>query len=147
MRERFPEVDVQQAPAELLPYPDDAFDVALAQLVVLFMSDPGAGVAEMVRVTRPDGVVAACVWDHAGGQGPLSLFWRAARELDPNVEDESTLAGTGEGAADGVVHCGRAARCRGGHALRRSRALELRRVVGAVHAGRRTGGRPRRQPL
>ena len=97
MRDRFPEVDVQQAPAELLPYPDDAFDVALAQLVVLFMSDPGAGLAEMARVTRPGGVVAACVWDHAGGQGPLSLFWKAARDLDPSVEDESTLAGTGEG--------------------------------------------------
>ena len=63
MRDRFPEVDVQQAPAELLPYPDDAFDVALAQLVVLFMSDPGAGLAEMARVTRSGGVVAACVWE------------------------------------------------------------------------------------
>jgi SAM-dependent methyltransferase len=97
MRDRFPEVDVQQAPAELLPYPDDAFDVTLAQLVVLFMSDPVAGLAEMTRVTRPDGVVAACVWDHAGGQGPLSQFWKAARDLDPNVEDESALVGTGEG--------------------------------------------------
>ncbi len=97
MHGRYPEVDVQQAPAELLPYPDDSFDVALAQLVVLFMSDPLAGLAEMVRVTLPDGVVAACVWDHAGGQGPLSLFWKAARDLDPNVEDESALAGTGEG--------------------------------------------------
>ena len=97
MRDRFPQVDVQQAPAEVLPYPDDTFDVALAQLVVLFMSDPVAGVAEMARVTRPGGVAAACVWDHAGGQGPLSLFWQAARDLDPNVEDESALAGTGEG--------------------------------------------------
>jgi hypothetical protein len=51
----------------------------------------------MVRVTRPDGVVAACVWDHAGGQGPLSPFWNVARELDPRVEDESALAGTREG--------------------------------------------------
>jgi hypothetical protein len=41
--------------------------------------------------------VAACVWDHAGGQGPLSLFWQAARELDPDVEDESERAGTREG--------------------------------------------------
>ena len=51
----------------------------------------------MARVTRKDGVVAACVWDHAGGQGPLSLFWRAARELRPDVEGESQLAGTREG--------------------------------------------------
>ena len=98
MRDRYPEVDVQQAPAELLPFPDDSFDAALAQLVVLFMSDPAAGLAEMARVTRPDGVVAACVWDHAaGGQGPLSVFWKAARDIDPNVDDESTLAGAGQG--------------------------------------------------
>ncbi len=43
------------------------------------------------------GVVAACVWDHAGGQGPLSLFWEAAHEIDPDVEDESQLAGAREG--------------------------------------------------
>ncbi len=97
VRDRYPEVDVQLSGAERLPFPNDSFDAALAQLVVLFMSDPAAGVAEMARVTRPDGVVAACVWDHAGGQGPLSKFWRAARDLDPAVEDESTFAGTGEG--------------------------------------------------
>jgi hypothetical protein len=41
--------------------------------------------------------VAACVWDHAGGRGPLSLFWDAARELDRGIEDESHLAGAREG--------------------------------------------------
>jgi hypothetical protein len=51
----------------------------------------------MARVTRTNGVVAACVWDHAGGQGPLGVFWKAARELDPEVQDESRLAGAGEG--------------------------------------------------
>ena len=96
-RARNPGVDVRSASAEQLPFPDDAFDAALAQLVVHFMSDPVAGLAEMGRVTRRDGIVAACVWDHAGGQGPLSLFWRAARELDPEVEDESQLAGAREG--------------------------------------------------
>jgi SAM-dependent methyltransferase len=96
-RARNPEVDVQQASAERLPYPDQAFDAALAQLVVHFMSDPVVGLAEMRRVTRPNGVVAACVWDHAGGQGPLSPLWEAAHELDPEVKDESQLAGSREG--------------------------------------------------
>jgi ubiquinone/menaquinone biosynthesis C-methylase UbiE len=90
-------VDVRQAPAEALPFPDGAFDATLAQLVVHFMSDPGSGLAEMTRVTRPDGIVAACVWDHAGEQGPLSLFWQVARELDPAVHDESGLAGARQG--------------------------------------------------
>ena len=96
-RARHPGVDVRHAPAEHLPFPARTFDAALAQLVVHFMSDPVAGLAEMARVTRPGGVVAACVWDHAGGQGPLGLFWDVARELDPGVHDESQLAGAREG--------------------------------------------------
>ena len=51
----------------------------------------------MARVTREGGVVAACVWDHAGGKGPLSLFWGAVRQLDPDVEGESRRAGAREG--------------------------------------------------
>jgi hypothetical protein len=51
----------------------------------------------MARVTRANGVVAACVWDNAGGGSPLGMFWKAARELDPDVEDESGLAGSREG--------------------------------------------------
>jgi SAM-dependent methyltransferase len=96
-RARTPGVNVLQASAEQLPFLDHAFDAALAQLVVHFMSDPIAGLAEMARVTRSDGVVAACVWDHGGGQGPLSQFWQAAREIDPEVDDESQLAGAREG--------------------------------------------------
>lgn len=96
-RARNPGVSVEQASAEQLPFPNHAFDAVLAQLVVHFMSDPVAGLAEMARVTLEDGIVAACVWDHGGGQGPLSLFWQAARELDPEVDDESQLAGAREG--------------------------------------------------
>jgi SAM-dependent methyltransferase len=96
-RERHPGVSVRLAAAERLPFEDQAFDVALAQLVVHFMAHPVVGLHEMARVTRKRGVVAACVWDHAGGQGPLSLFWEAARELDADVEDESQLAGAREG--------------------------------------------------
>lgn len=97
VRERHPEVTVRRASAEELPFPNEAFDAALAQLVVHFMEDPVAGLSEMARVTRQGSVVAACVWDHGGGHGPLSLFWEAARELDPEVEDESRLAGAREG--------------------------------------------------
>ena len=95
--ERLPGVDVRHAAAERLPFPDDAFDAALAQLVVHFMTDPVQGLREMGRVTRPGGVVAACVWDHAGGRGPLTAFWSAVRELDPGADDESNLAGVREG--------------------------------------------------
>ncbi len=97
VHDRYPGVEVQRAGAERLPFPDDAFDAVLAQLVVHFMSDPVAGLAEMSRVTRPGGVVAACVWDHAGEHGPLSVFWNAAKALDPDFVDESALAGAREG--------------------------------------------------
>jgi SAM-dependent methyltransferase len=96
-RARHVGVDVRRASGEQLPFADAEFDAALAQLVVHFMEDPFAGLREMARVTREHGVVAACVWDHAGGGGPLATFWQAARELDPDVEDESRLAGAREG--------------------------------------------------
>jgi SAM-dependent methyltransferase len=94
---RFPEVDVRRGVAEQLPFADDTFDAALAQLVVHFMDDPVAGLREMRRVTRPGGVVAACVWDHAGDGGPLSLFWRVVHESDPAAPGEAGLAGAREG--------------------------------------------------
>jgi SAM-dependent methyltransferase len=96
-RERHPEVDVQLAAAESLPFADATFDASLAQLVVHFMSDPAAGIAEMSRVTREGGCVAACVWDHGGGRGPLSLFWDAVAELDPDAPNESRGAGARDG--------------------------------------------------
>jgi SAM-dependent methyltransferase len=96
-RERHPGVDVRRAAAEELPYDAGTFDAALAQLVVHFMADPVAGLGEMGRVTRPGGAVAACVWDHAGGHGPLSVFWDAARALGDDVMDESGLAGARAG--------------------------------------------------
>ena len=96
-RERHPGVVVERAAAERLPFPDRGFDASLAQLVVHFMADPVAGLREMARVTRPGGVVAACVWDHAGGQGPLGPYWDAVHELDPAAADESGLAGAREG--------------------------------------------------
>jgi SAM-dependent methyltransferase len=95
--ERHPGVSVQRASAEQLPFPGQTFDAALAQLVIHLMADPGVGLGEMSRVTRHGGVVAACVWDHAGGQGPLSSFWEAARGLDPGVQDESQLDGVRAG--------------------------------------------------
>ncbi len=95
--ERHPGVSVQRAAAEQLPFEDQVFDAAIAQLVVHFMRDPVMGLREMRRVVRLKGVVAACVWDHAGSRGPLSLFWAAAHRIEPTIEDESQLAGTREG--------------------------------------------------
>ncbi len=90
-------VEVVESDADRMPFPDDAFDLALAQLVVHFLPDPTAGLAEMVRVTAPGGTVGASVWDFAGGRSPVSLLWRAAGDLDPSVTDESGLPGAQQG--------------------------------------------------
>ena len=66
LRRRFPDVDVRHSGAESLPWPDESFDVALAQLVVAFMGDAHAGVREMRRVVRSGGTVAVCMWDREG---------------------------------------------------------------------------------
>lgn len=88
--QRVPGADLKQASAESLPWPDTSFDAALAQLVVHFMDDPAAGAAEMRRVTRPEGVVAACTWDFDGGMPLLGLFWQSVRAFDPGADPETS---------------------------------------------------------
>ncbi len=97
VRERHPRVDVHEASAGNLPFPDSCFDAAPAQLVLHFLPDPVAGLTEMQRVTRTGGAVMASVWDFAGARSPVSIFWGAACELDPGVRDESLLPGARQG--------------------------------------------------
>jgi SAM-dependent methyltransferase len=80
-------VRIEVAAAEALPFRDGAFDAALSQLVVNFMTDAPAGVGEMRRVTRPGGTVASAVWDYADGMTLLRRFWDAAMALDPSAAD------------------------------------------------------------
>jgi SAM-dependent methyltransferase len=84
LRERFPGVDVREAPAEALPFSDGEFDVALAQLVVAFLSDAPAAVAEMARVARR---IAVCMW----GVAEVDMFAaidRTAAALDASRATE-----------------------------------------------------------
>ncbi|HKN63074.1 MAG TPA: class I SAM-dependent methyltransferase, partial [Gaiellaceae bacterium] len=75
LRERFPDIEVQEAPAEALPFDAGSFDVALAQLVIAFVSDGPAAVAEMARVARR---VAVCMW----GVAEVDMF----RAIDATAE-------------------------------------------------------------
>jgi SAM-dependent methyltransferase len=100
-RSRLPGVEVVVASAEALPFADNEFDGALSQLVVNFMSDAEAGIREMARVTRPGGVVAACVWDYGGEMTLMRAFWAAAREVDPvrgaEADEGAVMRWSGEG--------------------------------------------------
>lgn len=97
--ERNPGIDARHGGAEELPWADASFDAALACLVIGFMSDPDHGVREMARVTRPGGVVAACMWDvPSDGMAMLATFWRAVRAaVDADAVGERSMPGTTEG--------------------------------------------------
>lgn len=72
--------------AQRLPFADAAFDRTLSLLAINFIPDRARAAAEMRRVTRPGGVVAAAVWDYDDGMEMLRVFWDEAVALDPAVE-------------------------------------------------------------
>jgi SAM-dependent methyltransferase len=67
--------------AMALPYPDDAFDVAVMPLVIFFVPDPARGVAEMARVVGPGGMVTAYGWDMHGGGFPYHALQAEIRAM------------------------------------------------------------------
>lgn len=68
--------------AQALPAPAAIFDVVVSGLVLNFVPRPEPAVAEMARVTRPGGTVAAYVWDYAEGMQLMRYFWDVASTLD-----------------------------------------------------------------
>jgi len=69
-----------------LRFDDASFDATVSLLVINFIPDPGKALDEMIRVTRPGGVVAAAVWDYDEGMEMLRVFWDEAVALDPSSE-------------------------------------------------------------
>jgi len=63
--------EFRQGDAMALPFSGDRFDAAVMALVLVFVPDPVKGVAEMVRVVGPGGIVATYIWDMVGGGFPL----------------------------------------------------------------------------
>lgn len=78
--------------AMALPFDADRFDAAVMALVIFFVPDPAKGLAEMVRVTRPGGLVSAYAWDILGGGFPYAPLQDAMRDagvipaMPPSVE-------------------------------------------------------------
>jgi ubiquinone/menaquinone biosynthesis C-methylase UbiE len=73
----------QHGDATALPCDDRAFDATLSLLVLNFVADPEKAICEMVRVTKPGGVVAASVWDFRGGLPHQRVFLDTAAAMDP----------------------------------------------------------------
>jgi SAM-dependent methyltransferase len=105
LRSRYPSVEVREAPAEDMPWPDGSFDAALAQLVMAFVADAPAAARELTRLVRPGGVVAVCMWDVTGLdlRAPLVAARRASSPETPDPQllryrSEEELRGLLEGA-------------------------------------------------
>ncbi|MGY1808020.1 class I SAM-dependent methyltransferase [Blastococcus sp. SYSU D00669] len=82
-----PRVVFEQGSAQSLPLADGSVDVVVSGLVLNFVPDAAAALAEMRRVAAPGGLIAAYVWDYAGGMELMRHFWAAAAERDPVVGD------------------------------------------------------------
>jgi ubiquinone/menaquinone biosynthesis C-methylase UbiE len=78
-----PRVRFAPGDARALPVPSEAYDAVVAGLVLNFVPDPEASVAEMARAARSGGTVAGYVWDFAGERQFQRAFWEAATALDP----------------------------------------------------------------
>ena len=85
--------------AQALQYRDASFDKTMAQLVMNFIPDHEKAIREMRRVTRPGGVVSACVWDYDAGMEMLRFFWDEVVALDPAMapKDERNMKLSREG--------------------------------------------------
>lgn len=73
------QVELSIGDALALPYDAARFDAAVMALVLFFVPDPKRGAAELVRVTKPGGVVASYTWDVMRGGTPTQPLWE---ELD-----------------------------------------------------------------
>lgn len=80
-------IEYEQGDACALPFEEGRFDRAMAMLVLNFIPDSHRAAAEMVRVTRSGGIVAAAVWDLRGGLPSFRMFWDTACVLDPEACD------------------------------------------------------------
>lgn len=76
---------LKQGTATEIPLDDASVDAVVSGLVLNFVAEPRAALAEMARVTRRGGTIAAYVWDYAGKMELMRLFWDAAVALDPGA--------------------------------------------------------------
>jgi ubiquinone/menaquinone biosynthesis C-methylase UbiE len=82
-----PRAEFEIGSVDALPFADGAFDAVLGLLVLQEFDDPDRSIAEMARVARPSGKVAACQWDFRNGMPMMVIFWDLARALLPDRVD------------------------------------------------------------
>jgi SAM-dependent methyltransferase len=80
-------VEFRQGDAQDLPLGERSFDATVSGLVLNFVRNQPKAAAEMRRVTRRAGKVAAYVWDYGGEMQLMRRFWEAASALDPAARE------------------------------------------------------------
>jgi SAM-dependent methyltransferase len=92
-------IQFERGDAQALRFPDASFDAAMALLVLNFIPDERKALAEMRRVTRPQGRIGACVWDYGAGMQSLRIFWDEVVAMDPAMapKDERHMKLSREG--------------------------------------------------
>jgi len=85
-RDNLPDaVALHQGSAAAIPLGANSVDVVVSGLVLNFVPDQRAALAEMARVTASGGTIGAYVWDYAGKMELMRFFWDAAVELNPDA--------------------------------------------------------------
>src|ERR1041385_6755579 len=72
--------------AQHLRFDDATFDRTLSLVILNFVPDRAAAMREMIRVTKPGGVVVAAVWDYSDGMEMLRAFWDETVALRPDLD-------------------------------------------------------------
>jgi SAM-dependent methyltransferase len=85
-------ISARQGDACSIPFGENHFDRALSMLVLHFVPTPEQAVAEMLRVVRPGGIVAATVWDTFGGMPSQRMFWDTFAAIEPTAPGRRGLA-------------------------------------------------------
>lgn len=88
-RERVPDPRFEVAVAGVgdLPRRERGYDAVVSCLALNFFPHPDAAVEEQLELTKPGGVIAACVWDYSGEMQFLRYFWDAATRVDPRAAE------------------------------------------------------------
>jgi SAM-dependent methyltransferase len=105
----FPDrVQFETGDAQQLRYAEGSFQAALSLLVFNFIPDPAKALAELRRVIRPGGVIAAAVWDYGEGMQMLRAFWDAAARIDDSGAraDEKNMRLCRQGELAELLHAG-----------------------------------------
>ena len=82
-----PIVNFQVGLAQALELESKSVDTVVSGIMLNFVPDPETAIAEMIRVTKPEGRIGIFLWDYADGMEMLRYFWDAAIELDNSANE------------------------------------------------------------